>query len=392
VRFLLLFIIYLAFISLGLPDALLGSAWPLMRLSLGAGAHFAGYISMICAAGTVLSSVLSARVIRRFGTPVVTLASVILTAAALTGISFSFSPYIICLFAVPLGVGAGSIDAALNNYVALRFKARHMNWLHCFWGIGASAGPLVMAAFLSSGVWQSGYRTIAALQWGMALVLLLSMPLWKREGAGAGVENTGLREKSSLSPLGLLRVPGLKSALAAFFCYCALEIVTGLWGTSYLVAVRGIPGERAARWIAFFYFGITLGRFASGFLTAFICNRNMIRLGQALAAFGIGLLIFGAAEAALLPAFFVIGLGCAPVYPALLHETPANFGAERSQAAMGLQMASAYIGTTVMPPVFGRIAANTGFEIFPFFIGLILIVKIIMVESVNRKSGFKGRA
>ena len=379
----LLIIIYLSFISLGLPDALLGSAWPSMYNLLHVPLHYAGIISMIIAGGTVISSIFSERIIRRFGTGVVTAISVLTTAVALMGFSFSHSFFFLCLCAIPLGLGAGSVDVALNNYVALHYKARHMSWLHCFWGIGASAGPIIMSSFLThKNSWNWGYRTIGIIQFCLVLLLFISLPLWKNNSA---IENPGKNNSGGFKKL--FSVVGVKEALVAFFCYCTIETITGLWGASYLVTEKGISPEIAARWIALYYIGITSGRFISGFITMKLINRQMIRLGQIIIGCGIVILVLPFKNTTLLPGFFMIGLGCAPIFPSLLHETPDNFGRDYSQAIIGIQMGSAYIGTTIMPPVFGWLASKTSFNILPIFIGIVLIIKILMVETLNRKTG-----
>jgi len=378
---LLLIIIYLSFISLGLPDSLLGSAWPSMYSSLNVPLHYAGYISMIVAGGTVISSVFSERIIRRFGTGIVTAVSVLMTAAALTGFAVFQSFFYLCLCAVPLGLGAGSVDAALNNYVALHYKARHMSWLHCFWGIGASIGPIIMSSFLiHQNSWNLGYRTIGIMQFCLVLLLFISLPLWKNNKS---TENTTRHDSIKFTKL--FSIVGVKEVLIAFFCYCTIETITGLWGASFLVMEKEIPPEIAAQWIALYYIGITFGRFLSGFVTMKLNNRQMIRLGQIIIGCGIIVLVLPFGNSTLLPGLFMIGLGCAPIYPSLIHETPKNFGSEYSQAIIGIQMASAYIGTTIMPPIFGRLASYMSFNIFPVFIGIILIIKIIMVEVLNRK-------
>ena len=378
---LLLIIIYLSFISLGLPDSLLGSAWPSMYNLLNVPLHYAGFISMIIAGGTVISSIFSERIIRRWRTGIVTAVSVLMTAAALIGISLSGSFFMLCLFAVPLGLGAGSVDAALNNYVALHYKARHMSWLHCFWGVGASIGPIIMSSFLiNNSLWNSGYRTIGIIQFCLVLLLFISLPLWE---TNKKTENTARNNSIKFSKL--FKIAGVKEILIAFFCYCSIETIAGLWGASFLVMEKGISPETAARWIALYYIGITSGRFISGFITIKLNNRQMVRLGQIIIGCGITVLVLPFGNVTLLPGLFMIGLGCAPIYPSLLHETPKNFGVEYSQAMMGIQMGSAYIGTTIMPPIFGWFASYMSFNIFPFFIGIILAVKIIMVEVLNRK-------
>ena len=379
---LLLIIIYFAFISLGLPDSLLGSAWPSMFTSLNVPLHYAGFISMIVTGGSVISCILSEKVIKRFGTGLVTAVSVLMTAAALIGFSVSHSFIFLCLCAIPLGLGAGSVDTALNNYVALHYKSRHMSWLHCFWGIGASAGPIIMSFFLiQKSSWNSGYRTIGLIQVCLVFLLFISLPLWKKNPAPENADKT-----ESVKYFKILKVPGVKEALLTFFCYCTIELTTGLWGASFLVMERGISPEIAARWISLYYIGITLGRFISGFITMKLTNRQMIRLGLIIIGGGIIVMILPFDNITLLPGLFLIGLGCAPIFPSLIHETPVNFGKEYSQAIMGLQVGSAYIGTTLMPPVFGWLASFLSFSIFPIFIGLALAVMIILVEVLNKKT------
>jgi len=380
----LLIIIYLSFISLGLPDSLLGSAWPSMYGGINVPLHFAGYISMIIAGGTVISSILSERIIRRFGTGVVTAFSVLMTAVALLGFSLSSSFALLCLWAVPLGLGAGSVDAALNNYVALHYKAKHMSWLHCFWGVGASMGPIIMSFFLiNRNSWNLGYRSIGIIQCCLVAVLFITISLWGKNKSQTSIEKN--KASKGLKFKELFQIAGVKQILVAFFCYCSLETTTGLWGSSFLVMEKNISPEIAAQWISLYYIGITAGRFISGFLTMKLNNRQMVRLGQGLIVCGVIALLLPVGKILLLPGFFLIGLGCAPIYPSLLHETPRNFGSEKSQAIMGIQMASAYIGTTFMPPLFGQITSLLNFKVFPLFIGVILILNIIMVEILNRK-------
>ncbi|MDR2446836.1 MAG: MFS transporter [Treponema sp.] len=405
IRLALLFLVYLSFISLGLPDSLLGSAWPSMYRQLGVPPRFAGYISVVICSGTIVSSVLSARLIGRFGTGVVTVASVSMTAAALIGFSCAPAFIVICLCAIPLGLGGGSVDAALNNYVALHYKAKHMSWLHCFWGVGASVGPLIMASYLTRGEsWTAGARTMGVLQLCLAALLFITLPLWRKGssqnnkdayGRGTAEAPRDASHVERLSPKlsELFRIAGVTQVLAAFFCYSAVEVTTGLWGSSYLALARQTPPETAAQWIALYYMGITAGRFISGFLTMRLNNQRMIRVGQGVIAFGIVLLLLplermGIGERFVTPpAFFIIGLGCAPIFPSLLHETPENFGRSYSQAIIGLQMACAYIGAMVMPPIFGRIASSIEFGIFPYFIGGALAALFIMTEALNRKTG-----
>jgi fucose permease len=348
--------------------------------------HYAGYISMIIAGGTVISSIFSERIIRRLGTGLVAAFSVLLTAVALLGFSVSSVFALLCLCSIPLGLGAGSIDAALNNYVALHYKAKHMSWLHCFWGVGASIGPIIMSCFLIRGSsWSLGYRAIGLIQSALVVVLFITISLWGKNKPENSNEIKETRQGIQFSEV--FHTVGVKQILVAFFCYCSIEATTGLWGSSFLVIEKNIAPEIAARWISLFFIGITSGRFVSGFLTMKFNNRQMVRLGQAFIAIGIIALLLPFGRTLLLPGFFIIGLGCAPIYPSLLHETPRNFGNEKSQAIMGIQMASAYIGTTFMPPLFGRITSYLSFKTFPFFIGGVLLLNILMVELVNKKIG-----
>jgi fucose permease len=385
----LLVVIYISFISLGLPDSLLGAAWPSMYGSLNVPLHYAGYLAVIVTAGTVISALFSEKVIRRLGTGIVTAVSVFMTAVALIGFSFSHSFILLCLWAIPLGLGAGSVDAALNNYVALHYKAKHMSWLHCFWGVGASIGPIIMSFFLiNRNSWNLGYRTIGIMQCCLVLILFISLSLWIKNKPSVNHEES--KDSHGIPFRDLIRIAGVKQVLAAFFCYCSLELTTGLWGSSFLVIEKNIPPEKAAQWISLYYIGITFGRFISGFLTMKLSNRQMIRLGQALIACGVIALLLPFGSVLLLPGLFIIGLGCAPIYPSFIHETPRNFGAEKSQALIGIQMASAYVGSMIMPPLFGRAASFFSFSIFPFFIGAMLMLNILMVEMMYKRVGKRG--
>ena len=381
---LLLAIIYLAFISLGLPDSLLGSAWPVMRLDFGAELSFAGVISMIIAAGTIVSSLLSERMTRRFGTALVTAVSVAMTAAALFGFSLCTTPFQLCLWAVPYGLGAGAIDAALNNFVALHYSSRHMSWLHCFWGVGASISPYIMsAALMRSGSWQVGYRTVGVIQLILTALLFFSLPLWKAS------ESEDEAESGEAPPLlglrGALRISGVPLILIAFCAYCGGETTAGLWASSYLVGVRGIAPETAASFASLFYLGITFGRFLNGFVADRMGDRRMIRIGIAVMALGVVLILLPLrSDLPSLAGLVVFGLGCAPVYPSIIHSTPRNFGKENSQAIIGVQMASAYVGSTFMPPLFGLIAQHLSLKLFPAYLALLLLALLLMTEGLNR--------
>lgn len=379
---LLLAVIYLSFISLGLPDSLLGSAWPVMYGELAVPVSYAGIISMIIAVGTIISSLQSDRFIRKIGTGKVTAVSVAMTAMALFGFSISHSFPGLCFWAIPYGLGAGSVDAALNNYVALHYASRHMSWLHCMWGIGASLGPYIMSYALSGGEeWNQGYRYVAILQVGLTIILLLSLPLWKRQTAE---EKTHAADKT-LSLRQIINIPGAKEVMITFFCYCAIEQTTGLWAGSYLVLYKGFSAETAAFFSSLFFIGITIGRGICGFITMKLNDTNMIRLGQSIIVIGIAALLIPFSEEVTLAGLILIGLGCAPIYPSIIHATPIHFGSDRSQAMIGVQMASAYIGTCLMPPLFGLLANHVNVSLLPFYLLSILVLMAAMHEKLLKK-------
>lgn len=383
---LLLALIYVSFISLGLPDSLLGSAWPQMQESLGVSLSLGGVISFLITASTILSSLMSHRVIQRFGTGGVTMCSVAMTALALLGFSLSDSFLALCLWAIPYGLGAGSVDAALNNFVALHCKAKHMSWLHCFWGIGATGGPYIMGLCLSRGMgWQAGYRTISFLQMALTLILLLSLPLWKKQELPLSGGETVRPQTPQWGKL--LKRPGVKAALTAFFFYSALELTTGLWGSSYMVAVRGISPETAAKWISLFYLGITAGRFFSGILTLRFSDDTMVRLGEGTAIVGIILLLLPLHNLFLCVGLILTGLGCAPIYPSLLHATPQRFGKSLSQSLMGTQMAISYLGSTTMPPVSGFLSEKISMGLYPVLLLVFALSMTILTEKGRHCTG-----
>lgn len=386
---LLLMIIYLAFISLGLPDSLLGSAWPAMYREFAVPVSYAGGISMIIAVGTIISSLQSDRLTKRFETGKVTAASVLMTAVALFGFSISHSYIALCLWAIPYGLGAGSVDASLNNYVALHYASRHMSWLHCMWGVGASLGPYIMGYALTSGQgWNMGYRYIAILQVALTTVLIFSLPLWKKQGTGDTGQTAGERKTKSLSFSQIIKVSGAKEVMITFFCYCALEQTTGLWASSYLVLHRGLAAETAAGFASLFFIGVTAGRALSGFLTIKLNDTQMVRLGQGVTLFGIILLFLPFGSISALAGLIFIGLGCAPVYPSIIHSTPEHFGADKSQAMIGVQMASAYVGTCLMPPIFGFIANHGSVSLLSVYLLAILVLMIAMHEKMLSKVNF----
>ena len=384
---LLLAVIYLAFISLGLPDSLLGSAWPSMHLEFGVPVSYAGVISMIIALGTVVSSLQSDRLTRRLGAGMVTALSVLLTALALLGFSLSKSFPALCLMAIPYGLGAGSVDAALNNYVALHYASRHMSWLHCMWGVGTTVGPYVMEYALTGGQgWSAGYRYIAILQFAITLVVFLSLPLWKKRATQTRAEDAAADVGRALPLREIVRIPGAKDVMVAFFCYCAVEATTMLWASSYLALGRGVSAEAAAGYASLFFIGITVGRALNGFLTMRFSDAQMIRAGQALVALGALLLLLPLGTGAALVGLVVIGLGCAPIYPCIIHSTPERFGADRSQALIGVQMASAYVGNCLMPPLFGLIANHISIGLFPIFLLVALAMMVLMHERLVRRA------
>jgi len=379
---LLLVVIYLSFISLGLPDSLLGSAWPKMYPSLGVPVSYAGIISFIIALGTIVSSLSSDRLTRRLGTGRVTFFSVLMTAVALFGFSISSSFISLLLWAVPYGLGAGSVDAALNNYVALHYKSRHMSWLHCMWGIGASAGPAIMGAVMTGGgSWNGGYRAISIIQIVLTAILLLSLPLWKKESGGGATE----RGAETLTMREILSTKGVREILLCFFCYSAVEQTTGLWAASFLTLSKGVAAETAASFAGMFFIGITIGRGLCGFITMKLDDTQMVRMGQLLTALGVIILLLPLRAYVSIAGFVMIGLGCAPIYPSIIHSTPSHFGAERSQAIIGVQMAAAYVGTCLMPPLFGLLAEHITVSLLPYYLALFLVLMTVMHENMIRK-------
>ncbi len=379
---LLLIIIYLTFISLGLPDSLLGSVWPSMYQEFSVPVSYAGGISMIISAGTIFSSIMSDRLTKKLGTGRVTAISVFMTAAALFGFSVSHSYIALCLWAVPYGLGAGSVDASLNNFVALHYTSRHMSWLHCMWGVGASLGPYIMGFALTQGKgWNTGYRYISVLQIFLTAVLFLSLPLWKMH-RGEVVRSSGQEQERPLSLRKIVKIPGAREIMITFFCYCALEQTAGLWASSYLVLHRGIPAETAAGFASLFFIGITAGRAVSGFLTMRFSDTQMIRLGIGVILSGIVCLFLPLGRMGSLAGLILVGLGCAPVYPSIIHSTPVHFGAERSQALIGVQMAAAYVGSCFMPPVFGFLANHISVSLFPVYLLAILLLMSVMHEKM----------
>lgn len=381
---LLLAIIYLSFISLGLPDALLGASWPTMYQQFEVPMSYAGIISVTISVGTIASSLLSDRLTLRFGTGKVTAMSVAMTAAALLGFSLTGSFWGLLIWAVPYGLGAGGVDASLNNYVALHYESRHMSWLHCMWGVGASIGPYIMGFALAGGhQWNMGYRYVALIQAALTAVLVLSLPIWKKRPTAAENSNGGPGKALNLKEI--MRIPGAKEVLIAFFCYCALEQTAGLWASTYLVRHMGLTEETAARLASLFYIGITAGRFVSGFLTFKLNDTNMIRLGEGIIVAAIAVMVLPLGNTAAMAGLVLVGIGCAPIYPCVIHSTPVHFGEENSQAIIGVQMASAYGGSLLMPPIFGWLANHISIALYPVFLAVIAVAMLLMTEQLNKK-------
>ncbi len=405
---LLIIVIYLSFISLGLPDSLLGAAWPSMQPEFGVPVSWAGAVSMTIAAGTIISSLLSDRMTRLLGAGRVTAISVGMTAAALFGFSISHSYPMLFLWAIPYGLGAGSVDAALNNYVALNYESRHMSWLHCFWGLGASIGPAIMGLAITHGLhWNGGYRIISVLQIILTAVIVRSLPLWKARGeaqkearsearkearkearAGEmemrGTGDAAVQKEQPLSLGRIISIPGVTAVMLCFFCYCAVEQTTGLWAGTFLVLRWGVSAAEAASLSGLFFIGITAGRALSGFATYKFNDQQLVRIGQGILLAGILMVLLPISRELAMAGFIAIGLGCAPVYPSLIHATPSNFGADRSQAIIGVQMASAYVGTCLMPPLFGLLAGRFSISLLAFWLLALLVVMFLSHERLNQ--------
>ena len=380
----LLLIIYVAFISLGLPDGLLGAAWPTMYMDIGVPISTAGIISMVIAFGTIISALFSDKLTYLLGAGKVTALSVAMTCVALFGFSFSDNILALLLWSIPYGLGAGSVDAALNNYVAIHYTSRHMSWLHCMWGLGASIGPYLMGyAISSSKGWDQGYKYVGAIQIVLTVVLILSLPLWKRR-SNITDSSEQIDDVKPMKLTEIIKIPGVTAVLITFFCYSALESTSGLWAASYLQLTKGVDEGTSASMASLFYIGITVGRAINGFLTIKLSDTKLIRLGQGLVLMGVVILMLPLNIGFIFAGIVIVGLGCAPIYPCVIHSTPARFGVKRSQAIVGVQMASAYIGTMIMPPIFGILADSLSMIIWPFYLVTILLLMIIMHERLIR--------
>ncbi|WP_046173573.1 MFS transporter [Domibacillus indicus] len=387
----LLVIIYLASISIELPDSLLGAAWPVMQPDFGASIETAGFLFMVVSGGTIISSLASGKILERFGTGNVTFVSCLMTAGALLGFYFAPSLVWLMICAIPLGLGAGAVDAGLNNFVAIHYKAHYMSWLHCFWGVGATLGPVIMAQFISGQhAWRSGYLAIAGLQFALVALLFFTLPLWNRGAKNGPIASNEKPEDSKAAfysedskHVKPLQIKGVKLALVSFLFYCGVEATVGLWGSSFLVNVKDLPAAAAAQWVSLYYAGITIGRFITGFITFKMRNRTLIRMGQIIALAGAALLFLPLPPTFSLAGFIMVGFGLAPIFPCMLHETPIRFGKKHSQTIMGYQMAVAYTGSTFIPPLLGFIASHSTIEIFPFCIVVFVAIMFLSSEKLN---------
>ena len=371
----LLIIIYIAFISLGLPDALLGSCWPIMHEELNVPLSYAGLISFVITIGTIISSLMSERLTYKFGTSKVTAFSILLTAIALFGFSISGNFWLLILFSIPYGIGAGGVDASLNNYVALHYSSKHMSFLHAMWGVGTCIGPNIMSMYLLNGnSWNSSYLTISIFQIVLSIVVIFSIPIWKvRKEVNTNEKSEPIKLKD------IFKVKGVKEVLITFFCYCALEQTAILWSSSYLVEHFDVNKELAASLASLFLIGITVGRFISGFMSVKFNDNMMIRIGLSIISIGVILLFIPNVYITFI-GLILIGLGCAPIYPSIIHSTPIMFGKDKSQAIIGVEMAFAYIGVLLMPPLFGVIATYIDISLFTLYLFIILVVMILIFE------------
>ena len=388
---LLLAIIYLAFISLGLPDSLLGSAWPEMHQVLGVELSAMGIVTTLIAVGTVVSSLLSDKLTARFSTQIIVSVSVGLTAIGLLGFSFAPTFAILCLFAIPYGLGAGSIDAALNNYVALHYTSRHMSWLHCFWGVGTVVSPYVMSYALGTELgWAGGYRIVGGIQIGILIILLATLPVWKKVGHTASADSTGEEPRQSVGLIGSLKIKGVPYVLLGFLGYCAAESTVMVWASTYFFEAKSTTEEVAAALGSLFFIGMTVGRFLSGFISNRIGDKNMIRIGLAISAVGVIIIAIPSSLPLAIAGFLLIGLGFAPIYPSIIHSTPNSFGKENSQAIIGIQMAAAYLGATLAPPIFGLIANYVEIRLLPLYLAIFMMLSLVMLELLNKQGGAKS--
>lgn len=382
---LLLPLIYVSFISLGLPDAMLGAAWPSMSITLGKSLADLGLVSMLSTLGAVISSFFSSKLIDRFGTGKVMAGSVLLTALGLLLYSLSRSYFLVCLLAFPLGMGGGAVDSGLNGFVARNYKASHMSWLHFMWGVGATLGPIIIGLGIrQTGSWPRGYLTAAILQGVLLLILLFSLPLWKK-AEKQELADFGTPHKLSLSSL--LATPGLKTTMLAFFCMVGFEYTGSVWAASFLEEQKGFDAATSALLSSIYFFGTTLGRGVSGFIAMKVDSRKMIRYGLILAFCGALLLALPLVprEVALL-GYLCLGLGNAPLFPSMTFLVPQRFGTALSQSVIGLQTAAAYFGSTLMPPLTGLFVRSTSLRVVPFMLLLLIAASWFFTGRIDRRT------
>jgi fucose permease len=415
---LFLIVIYAAFISLGLPDGLLGVAWPIMQPQFAVSLGSAGIVSMVVSGCTIISSLMSGRMTKKLGTGLLTLISVILTAIALFGYSLAPGFLWLIVLAIPLGLGAGSVDAALNAYVAANYESHHMSWLHSFWGVGAMLGPVIMSRTISlNDSWRQGYLIVSICQAALILLLAVTLPIWNRvasarreseqqfDHAGAKTpdgnndlilnrpeDDISADQPDNLTIFGATKIRGVKLAMATFFFYCGIETTLGLWGSTYLIQDRGFEPARAAALVSIYYGSITAGRFISGFLTMRMSNRRLIRIGELIILVGVIVMLLPLPSVFAPISFFLIGFGCAPVFPCMIHETPAHFGRKHAPFIMGLQMASAYTGITLLPPLLGQVANAWSIVLLPFFLLAYISAMLASSEKIAQMMRARKRA
>lgn len=384
----LLFLIYIAFIGLGIPDSLFGTAWPAIYAEFHLPISYASFVTVIVSCGTIISSMISARVIERFGTNKVSAFSTGLTAAALLGFSFSGSLIPMCLCAVPLGLGAGAIDTALNNYVALHYSATHMSFLHCFYGIGVSVSPYILSLVISGKYgWRGGYRIAFGIQLFIALLLVFTLPVWKK---AHGQEKKASGDTAgSLTLKEIVRLPGVRLMWLLFITSCAIECTCGGWGSTFLVEYKHMAPDRAAQMVMYYYIGMALGRFLSGLMAMRLGSWQIIGIGQGVLGAALFLLLLPASPYLSAAGLFLVGLGNGPLFPNFNYLTPQNFGEDASQSVIGTQMAAAYLGIMLAPALCGILAQFMGMWIFPFYLlAFYLIMVFATIKAVRLfKSG-----
>lgn len=387
----LIVIIYICFISLGLPDSLFGTAWPVIYPELDIGVSMAGVFTFVTCMFTVVASLVSVRVIKRYGTGLVSAISTLLTAIAMYGISTADSMLMLCIYAVPFGLGAGCIDAALNNYVALHYKASHMNFLHCFYGVGVTVSPFIMSIMLEQSSWRNGYVVVASVQLIIAIMVLISLPLWRKAHNDSG--DNGAEEKEEIRIISYREMAKDRRAVSTwliFIAYCGIEISAGSWGSTFLVLTKGVSPEVAARCVMLYYGGLAMGRLVSGFVANRLTPKSLIYIGTSVMGASIMVLLIPSSYIVASIALFMIGFGEGPIYPNLMHLTPIHFGREMSQSMMGAQSASAFVGSAFLPPLFGVIAQGISAGLLPLYLLILYVIMLLalvwLMSGVN-KSG-----